>query len=65
MDKSDKHKLTKPESVVSNSRSKSPSRGKQTESVEVLEKTNTQGSTEHEKCELIEEQQQQPASDWE
>ena len=64
MDKSDKHKLTKPESVVSNSRSKSPSRSKQTESVEVLEKTNTKGSTEHEKCELIEEQQQ-PASDWE
>ena len=66
MDKSDKHKLTKPESVVSNSRSKSPSkspsRSKQTESVEVLEKTNTKGSMEHEKCELIEEQ---PGSDWE
>ena len=64
MDKSDKHKLTKPESVVSNSCSKSPSRSKQTESVEVLEKTNIKGSMEYEKCELIEEQQQ-PASDWE
>ena len=62
VDKSDKHKLTKPESVVSNSRSKSPSRSKQTESVEVLEKTSTEGSMEHEKCELIEEQHQ-PASD--
>ena len=49
---------------MSNSRSKSPSRSKQTESVEVLEKTNTKGAVEHEKCELIEEQQQ-PASDWE
>ena len=65
VDKSDKHKLNEPESVVSNSRSKSPSRSKQTESVEVLEKTNPKGSMEHEKCELIEKQQQQPASDWE
>ena len=61
VDKSDKHKLTKPESVV-NSRSKSPSRSKQTECVEVLEKTNSKASMEHEKCELIEEQ---PVSDWE
>ena len=62
-DKSDKHKLTKPESVV-NSRSKSPSRSEQTECVEVLEKThtNSKASMEHEKCELIEEQS---ASDWE
>ena len=61
MNESDKHKLTKPELVV-NSRIKSPSRGKQTECVEVLEKTNSKASLEHEKCELIEEQQ---ASDWE
>ena len=61
VDKSDKHKFTKPESVV-NSHSKSPSRSKQTECVEVLEKTNTKASMEHEKCELIEEQ---PVSDWE
>ena len=61
MDKSDKHKLTKPESVV-NSHSKSPSRSKYTKYVEVLEKTNFKASMKHEKCELIEEQ---PTSDWE
>ena len=53
--------MTKSESVV-NSRSKSPSRSRRTERVEVLEKTNTKALMEHEKCELIEEQ---PASDWE
>ena len=45
-----------------NSRSKSPSRSKQTKCVEMLEKTNSNTSVEHEKCELIEEQ---PVSDWE
>ena len=56
MDKSDKHKLTKPESSVVRSRSKSPSRSKQTESVEVSEKANTKASMEHERCELIDDQ---------
>ena len=56
MDKSDKHKLTRPESTV-NARSKSPNRNKQIESAEVLEKTNTMTSMEHEKCELTDDQQ--------
>ena len=63
VDKSDKHKLTKPESSVVSSCSKSPSRGKQTESVEVLEKANTKASMEHERCELIDDDQ--PDSDQE
>ena len=56
MDKSDKHKLTKPEFSVVRSRSKSPSRSKQTESVEVSEKANTKASMEHERCELMDDQ---------
>ena len=55
-DKSDKHKLTRPESTV-NARSKSPNRNKQTESAEVPEKTNTMTSMEHERCELTDDQQ--------
>ena len=43
-----------------NSHSKSPGWSKQTECVEVLEKTNTKASMEHEKYELIENQ---PGSD--
>ena len=57
MDKSDKHKLTNPESTV-NSRSKSPSRNKQTESAEVPEKTNTMSSMGHEKCDELTDDQQ-------
>ena len=53
MDKSDKQKLM-------NLRSKSPIWSKQTKCVEVLVKTNTKASMEHEKYELIEDQ---PGSD--
>ena len=60
VDKCDKHKLTKPESSVVN---KSHSRRKQTESVEVLEKANIKASMEHERCELIDDDQ--PDSDQE
>ena len=50
MDKSDKHKLTKPESSVVSSCGKS-----------LVEKANTKASMEHEKCELIDDDQ--PDSD--
>ena len=53
MDKSDNQKSM-------NSHSKSPGWSKQTECIEVLEKTNTKASMEHEKYELIEDQ---PGSD--
>ena len=60
VDKNDRHKLTKPESSAVRSRSKSPSKSKQTESAEMLEKTNSKASMEHERCELIDGQ---PGSD--
>ena len=56
VDKTDRHKLAKPESSAVRSRSKSPNRSKQTESVEVPEKTDSKASMEREKCELIDDQ---------
>ena len=55
VDRNKRHNLAKPESSAVRSRSKSPSRSKQTESVEVLEKTNSKASMEHERCELIDD----------
>ena len=60
VDKSDKHKLIRPESSVVSSRSKSPSSSKQTESVEVLEKTSTKAPMEHEGYEVTDDH---PGSD--
>ena len=60
VDKSDRYKLAKLESSAVRSHSKSSSRSKQTESVEVLEKTNSNASMEHERCGLMDDQ---PGSD--
>ena len=53
VDNNKRHKLAKPESSVVRSCSKSPSRSKQTESVETPEKINSKAPMEHERCEWI------------